>query len=188
MHLRFRLMPVVIALIPLVVLPAVAQDRSASVQTGVPSKLAAEVPGRETAFARARHLQHGINASEWFAQSPNDYSAARTNRYIDSKDIALMAQLGFDNVRLSIDAVPLQQYPREADGLNADFVARLDRAVDAMLADGLAVQIDLHPEDSYKQQLRTGNDAVDRLTMLWRKLAAHYAGPRSRPRIFRNPE
>ena len=27
-----------------------------------------------------------------------------------------------------------------------------------MLADGLAVQIDLHPEDSYKQQLRTSND------------------------------
>ena len=34
---------------------AVAQDRAA---------------GLQTAFARARHLQHGINASEWFAQSP----------------------------------------------------------------------------------------------------------------------
>ncbi len=40
-----------------------AQDRSAELQT---------------AFARARHLEHGINASEWFAQSA-DYSAARTN-------------------------------------------------------------------------------------------------------------
>ena len=94
-----------------------------------------------------------------------------------------MAQLGFDNVRLSIDAVPLEQYPRGADGLNADFVGRLDRAVDAMLADGLAVQIDLHPEDSYKQQLRTSDYAVDELTMLWRKLAAHYAN-RDPERVF----
>jgi hypothetical protein len=149
-------------------LPVGAQDRSAELKT---------------AFARARHLQHGINASEWFAQSANDYSAARTNRYTDAKDIALMAHLGFDNVRLSIDAAPLEQNPRGADGLNADFVGRLDRAVDAMLADGLAVQIDLHPEDSYKQQLRTSDDQVDRMTMLWRKLAAHYAG-RDPDRVF----
>ncbi len=94
-----------------------------------------------------------------------------------------MAKLGFDHVRLSIDAVPLEQYPRGKDGLNAEFLARLDRAVDAMLADGLAVQIDLHPEDSYKQQLRTSDDAVDRLTMLWRRLAAHYAR-RDPERVF----
>ena len=136
-----------------------------------------------TAFARAQHLKQGINASEWFAQSASDYSAARTNRYTDAEDIALMARLGFDHVRLSIDAVPLEQYPRGKDGLNADFLARLDRAVDTMLADGLAVQIDLHPEDSYKQQLRTSDDAVDRLTMLWRRLAAHYAR-RDPERVF----
>src|ERR1019366_7906355 len=50
-------------------------------------------------------------------------------------------------------------------------------------ADGLAVQIDLHPEDGYKQQLRTSDDQVDRLTMLWRKLAAHYAS-RDPERVF----
>ena len=117
MHLRFRCLVFLLA----VALPSAAQDRAA---------------GLQTAIARDRHLQHGINASEWFAQSASDYSAARTNRYTDAKDIALMARLGFDHVRLSIDAVPLEQYPRGADGLNADFVGRLDRAVDAMLADG----------------------------------------------------
>jgi aryl-phospho-beta-D-glucosidase BglC (GH1 family) len=150
-----------------VALPIAAQERAA---------------GLQTAMARARHLQHGINASEWFAQS-GDYSAARTNRYIDAQDIALMAHLGFDNVRLSIDAAPLEKYPRVADGLNAEFMSRLDHAVDAMLANGLAVQIDLHPEDSYKQQLRSSDDAVDRLAMLWRKLAAHYAN-RDSDRVF----
>ena len=167
MHLRLRILAIMLAL----AIPALAQDRTVGLL------------GRETAFARARHLQRGINASEWFAQSPNDYSAARTNRYTDARDIALMAHLGFDHVRLSIDAVPLMQYPRAADGLNADFVARLDRAVDAILSNGMAVEIDLHPEDSYKQQLRSGDYAVDELTMIWRKLAAHYAG-RDPDRVF----
>ena len=156
MHFRLFCLAALLAL----TLPAVAQDHAAALRT---------------AFARAQHLKRGINASEWFAQSASDYSAARTNRYTDDADIALMVQLGFDNVRLSIDATPLEKYPRGKDGLNAEFVARLDHAVDAMLAQGLAVQIDLHPESSYKQQLRSSNDQVDRLTMLWRRLAAHYA-------------
>jgi len=163
-RLRFLAAVVVLSVVHVVA----AQDRDAGVKT---------------AFARARHLQHGINASEWFAQSASDYSAARTNRYTDAKDIALMARLGFDHVRLSIDAVPLEQYPHGADGLNTDFVGRLDHAVDAMLAAGMAVEIDMHPEDSYKQQLRTGDYAVDQLTMLWRKLAAHYAN-RDPERVF----
>ena len=87
MSLRSR---VFLALL-IVASPVLAQDRAAEVKT---------------AFARAQHLRHGINASEWFAQSGN-YSAESTNRYTDDADIALMAQLGFDNVRLSIDAAPL---------------------------------------------------------------------------------
>ena len=136
-----------------------------------------------TAFARAQHLRHGINASEWFAQNATDYSAARTNRYTDGADIALMAKIGFDNVRLSIDPTPLEGWPRGADGLNSEFVARLDKAVDTMLADGLAVTIDLHPESSYKANVRTTSDGVDRLVMLWRRLAAHYA-TRDPERVF----
>ncbi len=140
--------------------PALAQDRAAELQT---------------AFARAQHLKHGINASEWFAQSASDYSAARTNRYTDAGDIALMARLGFDNVRLSIDPVPLELGPLGKDGFNADFLGRLDTVVDAILADGMAVQIDIHPEENYKLQVRTSDAAVDHLTSLWRRLAAHYA-------------
>ena len=163
-----RLLPRCLVFLLVAACPALAQDHAA---------------GLQTAFARAQRLKRGVNASEWFAQSASDYSAARTNRYTDAGDIALMARLGFDNVRLSIDAVPLEQYPRGKDGLNADFMGRLDRAVDTMLALGLAVQIDLHPEDSYKQQLRTSDYAVDRLTMLWRRLAAHYA-TRDPERVF----
>ena len=146
---------------------AAAQDRAADVQT---------------AFARAQHLKHGINASEWFAQA-GDYSAARTDRYIDAGDIALMAKLGFDHVRLSIDAAALEAAIRGNGGPNAGFLERLDRAVDTMLGNGLAVVIDLHPDENFKQQLRNGNDGVDRLAMLWQQLAAHYAN-RDAERVF----
>ncbi len=149
----------------------------------MPSGAQDRAEGLKLAITRAQHLRHGINASQWFAQSASDYSAARTNRYTDAGDIALIAKLGFDNVRLSIDPVPLEQFPRGREGLNDEFLSRLDAAVDAMLANGLAVQIDLHPEEAYKLQLRTGNESVDRLVMLWRRLAAHYA-TRDPERVF----
>ena len=142
----------------LITSPAFAQDRSAELKI---------------AFARAQHLRHGINASEWFAQSPGDYSAARTGRYTDDSDIALMAQLGFDNVRLSIDAEPLARGLFGRDDTN--LVGRLDHAVEQMLAKGMAVQIDIHPESDYKRRVSTTGEGVDRFVMLWRRLAAHYA-------------
>jgi endoglucanase len=129
----------------------------------------------QTAFSRVLHLKRGINVSHWFSQSPNDYSAHHTATVTDDDDIALIARMGFDNVRLSIDATPLEQAPVDVSGLNADFVARLDHALDTMLSHGLAVQVDLHPEGPFKIQLRTSDAAVGHLTDLWRKLAAHYA-------------
>ena len=65
----------------------------------------------QTAFTRVLHLKRGINVSHWFSQSPNDYSAHHTSITTDDDDIALIARMGFDNVRLSIDATPLEQAP-----------------------------------------------------------------------------
>jgi aryl-phospho-beta-D-glucosidase BglC (GH1 family) len=164
-------------------LPAAAQDRAT--QGPAPQDRAPQdrAEALQTAFARAQHLKRGINVSHWFSQNPGDYSARHTDAETTPEDLATIARLGFDNVRLSIDAVPLEQYPRGADGLSADFVGRLDRAVDTILADGMAVTIDVHPEDNYKQAMRADNNAVDRFVMLWRKLAAHYAG-RDPDRVF----
>ena len=38
------------------------------------------------AFHRAEHLRHGINTSDWFSQSPNDYSVQRL-RTLDRKSV-----------------------------------------------------------------------------------------------------
>jgi aryl-phospho-beta-D-glucosidase BglC (GH1 family) len=137
----------------------------------------------KTAFARAQHLKRGINVSHWLSQNAQDYSAHHTETETTPEDLAIIAKLGFDNLRLSVDASPLEQSPRGADGLNAEFMTRLDRALDTILGDGMAVQLDLHPEEAYKQGIRTNNGSVDRLVQLWRKLAAHYAN-RDPERVF----
>src|SRR5271154_4224721 len=131
-----------------------------------PAPVAVSSPAPSIAFVRVQHLRHGVNASIWFAQSPHDYSAQRTASYMDAADFHLMAQMGFDHARLSIDPEPLLARPLTG-GLNQEFLGRLDAAVDGMIANGLAVMIDIHPEDNYKFRLREGRDGVDRFVELW---------------------
>ena len=155
------------AMLAVLAIPAAAQDRAAQVQT---------------AFVRAQHLRHGINASEWFAQS-GDYSNKHLDEYTDAQDIALIAKMGFDSVRLSIDPMPLAASLAGGRDAKSDFLGRLDKAVDAMLAAGLAVIVDIQPTDEYKQRMRSDNEAVERFTMLWRQVAAHFAN-RDPDRVF----
>jgi len=134
----------------------------------------AQQPETSLAFARARHLSHGINASIWFAQHPSDYSVQYLQTFTTADDIALMAKLGFDHVRLSVDAEPVAAWQRgRPDGVA--FVAELDRVVKTIVDDHLAVIVDIHPESRYKAPLRQGNESVQRFVSLWRDLATHYA-------------
>src|ERR1039458_423706 len=118
MRFRFSFLVLLLA----VAIPATAQsaqDHAADVQT---------------AFARAQHPKHGINASSWFAAS-RDYSAEHLESYTDDADLALIAKMGFDHVRLSIDPMPLAAALYGFPGPNSDFLPHLDHAVDTMLAD-----------------------------------------------------
>jgi len=141
------------------------------------SSLLTVAPGRaqdqnSLAFERAQHLQHGINASMWFAQS-GDYSPQRLETYTTAKDIALIARMGFDHCRVSIDAGPLVAWQHA--GKETPFMTELDRAVHSMLDNHLSVIIDIHPSSEYKAQLFQGSAGVDDFTALWRALAAHFA-------------
>src|SRR5579875_943968 len=64
--------------------------------------LSAQLTEDGLAFRRAQHLRRGINTSMWFAQSPGKYSMERLRSFTTEEDIALIHQLGFDHVRLSI--------------------------------------------------------------------------------------
>ena len=129
---------------------------------------------QDLAYQRVQRLQHGINASLWFAQSPRDYTVERLRTFTTADDITLMEKLGFDHVRLSVDATPLTA---ELVGRSSSsgFLAELDRVVDLMLQHHLAVIVDIHPEEPYKAALRTGDDAVEHFAGLWSRLADHYS-------------
>lgn len=124
------------------------------------------------AFARAQHLQHGINTSLWFAQA-NDYSVHRLQTFTTPADITLIAKMGFDHCRLSIDAGPLVAW--QYAGKQTDFMTELDRVVKVMLDNHLSVVVDIHPTSEYKAELFQGGNGVASFTSLWRALAAHFA-------------
>lgn len=123
----------------------------------------------------AAHLRKGINASMWFAQAPGHYDVARLRTFTTPDDIRLIHSLGFDHIRLSIDADPLMGWYGGSQ-TGAAFLGEVDRVVDQANGLGLAVIIDVHPESSYKRTLFAGNEGVEHFAMLWQKLAEHFAG------------
>lgn len=138
-------------------------------------QLRSQAPSSESLpFQRAAHLRRGINASSWFAQAPGRYNVERLRSYTTADDFALIHRLGFDHIRLSIDADPLQPWVYgRADG--QAFVAELDRVIKEANAEQLAVIVDIHPEEHYKQTLLQGSEGVQRFIGLWGALAKHFA-------------
>ena len=127
----------------------------------------------DLAFQHAKHLQRGINTSDWFAQQPGNYGVARLESFTTPADLTLIRQLGFDHIRLSIDADPLVEWQRgRPDG--TAFMGELERVVQTANADGLAVIVDIHPESKYKATLLQGSEGVQHFTELWRSVAGHF--------------
>jgi len=141
----------------------------------VPAAGLAQPPDTGIAFSRAKHLSHGINAAIWFAQHSGGYSVDYLRSFITADDIALMAKLGFDHVRLSIDEDPIAEW-QKTQGSTTPYMTELDRVVKTMVDNHLAVIIDLHPESKYKAPLNQGGASVAQFTSLWRALATHFAG------------
>src|SRR5919202_6532942 len=135
------------------------------------------------AWARAARLRRGVNLSHWFSQSPRrDYSETHLRTHTTERDIALIKEMGFDHVRFPFEPAPLfdEEHPSE---LNAEYLRRLDDALDMMLASGLAVVFDLHPSDEFKIKLRTDDRHVEAFAQFWRALARHLSA-RDPERLF----
>jgi endoglucanase len=126
------------------------------------------------AFARAAHLKHGINLSMWYAQS-NDYSAERLASFTTVDDFKLIRSSGFDHVRLSIDPDPLILEPQDGS-LRPEAMARLDRTVQQITAEGLAVVLDIHATQPWNVTLAKGDENVSRFLAFWLSFSKHFAG------------
>jgi len=134
----------------------------------------AQPAGTGLAFERAKNLRHGVNASIWFAQSSRDYSKEHLENFTTADDIALMAHMGLDHVRVSVDADPLTAWQRGRPE-SQYFMTELDRVVKTMLDNHLSVILDIHPETSYKTPLFQGSQNVGQFVSLWRSFAGHFA-------------
>ncbi len=129
--------------------------------------------GSSIAFERASHLQHGVNLSMWYAQT-RDHSAEHINTFTTPADFALIKSLGFDHVRVSIDPEPLI-VSKKLGSLRIDAIGRLDNTVQQILAAGLNVILDIHPEQEWKDEMTKGDDGPQEFYNFWSTFAGHFA-------------
>jgi endoglucanase len=128
------------------------------------------------AHHRAQHLRRGINLSEWFAQvyDPRGYTKEHFDSWTTVADIILIKQMGFDHVRLSVNPQPMFRRG-QADNLPPEYLAYLDNAVQMILAQNLAVIVDMHPDSDFKDKLMKEDSSVEQFEDFWRAIANHYA-------------
>ena len=150
---------------------ATVTDTSASRPNGVPER-------------RLARLRRGINTSHWFAQvvAPRGYTKEHFESHTTAEDLALIKSLGFDHLRLSVDPWPML-VPGQADRIPAEYLGYLDRAVEMILAQDLAVIVDIHPSSEFKRKLQMDDRQVEALADFWRALAWHFSS-RDPERVF----
>ena len=66
--------------------------------------------------------------------------------------MALIKSMGFDHVRLSVNPQPMMTTHRP-DEIPAEYLGYLDSAMKMIPDHGLAVVMDLHPENDFKSRL-----------------------------------
>ena len=124
---------------------------------------------------RAARLVRGVNLSHWFAQAPNDSARLDVDSgYTTVDDLRKIRELGFRHVRLPVAPEPFF-HERDPERIEGPQLAALDRALDAIAAESLAVIVDLHPEQGgrFKKGLANDDAHVRHVARFWRALAHH---------------
>lgn len=142
--------------------------------------LAADVPDG-VAPARLEQLTKGINLGGWFSQT-DDYSNQHLTAFITAKDAALIKSMGFRHVRFAFNEATVADDANPAV-LDSGKMPLFDAAIDMLLAAGLAVIVDFHPEEPYKRSVEKDDSAVANFVAMWRALAKHLS-PLDPERVF----
>lgn len=125
-------------------------------------------------------LKRGINLGGWLSQCVHTDEHYRS--FIGADDFAAIAEMGFDHVRLPVDAQVLENSGGEP--VESGY-AYIDAAVKSCEENGLDLIIDLHK--AYGYDFNDANDPVrnnlfhvpalqTRFIGLWKRIAARYAG------------
>ena len=137
------------------------------------TRSAAQPNAASVSDARFARLARGINLSHWFAQA-RSYDIQHLRSYMTVEDFKLIRATGFGHVRLTLNPVILLN-EQEPAALNPEYRAELDAALDMILGQGLAVIVDLHPEDDFKAQLAESDERSAAFVTFWQALAEHLA-------------
>ncbi len=125
------------------------------------------------AESRLRRMGRGINLSHWWAQSiSGQYDDERLGSYIVDADFALIAKMGFDHVRFTVNPAVLM-VKENPTTLHPAKLALFDEAMRMMLGHGLVVVVDMHPQDEFKKQLSDDPAFADAFVRFWGALAGH---------------
>lgn len=138
------------------------------VVAGWGSALAKE--GQGVSPARLQRLSRGVNLSRWF-RFPKAHTPAFYAEHIQERDLTLLRSLGLTHVRLAFHPQYLLKGGQPALSHNF-YLEHLDRAIELLLKNDLAVVLDLHDEN------KTGpeKDPAYQKTLinLWGALAGHW--------------
>ena len=121
--------------------------------------------------ARLEKLTKGINLSHWFSQAKS-YDDEHLATYDTATDVALIKAMGFRHVRFTFNNETVVDGANPAV-LNPGKMKHFDAAIDMLLAAGLAVIVDFHPEEAYKREVKNDDTAVANFVGMWRALAGH---------------
>lgn len=124
--------------------------------------------------SRLDRLSRGINLSHWWAQA-GDYGPERLRTYMTAHDYDLIAEMGFAHVRLTLNPKAIWDLETPV-ALMPDKVKMLQEDVDAFVSRGVAVIVDCHPDDDFKEHVfeKPGYDAA--FTEWWSQLAGALKG------------
>jgi endoglucanase len=119
---------------------------------------------------RLIHLNRGVSVSGWFSQ--NALNKRSFISKVSDSDIQLIKSMGFKHIRLPIDPEILfnEGDPSVVNLVNIQYI---DRAVDMITAQGLAVVVDMHPKNAFKQRLFTEPEYFSKFVIFWKSLAKH---------------
>lgn len=106
-------------------------------------------------------LQRGVNLSQWL-----EYPDAPA---VSAQELVVLRQAGFDHVRIPFNPVTLGWDPRRGPMLPQ--VAKLHEAVNAAMAAGLDVIVDMHPDDKTKNLIQDDPVVSEAFVNMWRTLA-----------------
>ena len=130
------------------------------------------VPLNAIPATRLALLARGVNLTQWYkVTSPTPFS----NFYTDN-DLKTIRALGFTDIRLAVPLSILFQ-PDQPAVPNPQQLAYLDDAINQILANGLAVIVDMHAADgktaAIKNEIETNTTVANGYVTFWSVLAQH---------------